>query len=189
MKHSTPHKIFKTATPRFIAGIGFAVPVAAFEFILLLVFLILLAGEMVVETLSDTLSSVHLPALPWIGAMAVMLPGPLHVHDFSWTSAGRVDFARIRRMSLYALPWLLERWLPGGKLRGSEYVVRNPTRPDRHPGSFRINLHTGAWADFATDDRGGDPISLHAYLTGQSQMDAARDIAQLLDIGENGHAR
>ncbi|MGQ3674680.1 hypothetical protein ACT6QH_04155 [Xanthobacter sp. TB0139] len=189
MKRSAPHKIFKTADPRCIAGIGFAVPAAAFEILLLLGFLTLLAGEMVVQALSDSPSSVHLPVLPWISAMAVMLPGPLHVHDFSRAQAGNVDFARIRRMSLYALPWLLERWLPGGRVVGLEYVIRNPTRADRHPGSFRINLHTGVWADFATDDRGGDLISLHAYLTGRSQIDAARDIAQLLDTGENSHAR
>ena len=45
-------------------------------------------------------------------------------------------------------------------------MARNPTRPDRRPGSFKINLTTGRWADFATGDRGGDPVSLAAYLFG-----------------------
>ena len=44
------------------------------------------------------------------------------------------------------------------------YVALNPTRNDRRPGSFKINIRTGRWCDFATGDRGGDPVSLVAYL-------------------------
>ena len=47
-------------------------------------------------------------------------------------------------------------------MEGHEYVARNPTRADRRPGSFKINLRTGRWADFATGDKGGDPVSLAA---------------------------
>jgi hypothetical protein len=36
--------------------------------------------------------------------------------------------------------------------------------PDQNPGSFSINVRTGRWADFATGDKGGDVISLAAYL-------------------------
>jgi hypothetical protein len=63
------------------------------------------------------------------------------------------------------LPRLLERWLPGGRIEGAEYVARNPKRHDQRPGSFKVNLATGRWADFATGDKGGDPISLAAYLS------------------------
>ena len=42
----------------------------------------------------------------------------------------------------------------------------NPTRPDRRAGSFKVNLRTGRWADFATGDKGGDAVSLAAYLSG-----------------------
>ena len=62
------------------------------------------------------------------------------------------------------LPALLRRWLPDGRIEGNEYVARNPRRSDRRLGSFKINLRTGRWADFAFDARGGDPISLAAYL-------------------------
>ena len=63
------------------------------------------------------------------------------------------------------LPGLLEEWLPGGKVvGGQEYEVRNPTRGDRKPGSFEINIRSGQWLDGATGDKGGDPISLYAYL-------------------------
>ena len=63
-----------------------------------------------------------------------------------------------------------------------EWVARNPTRADRHAGSFSVNLVTGRWADFATGDRGRDPISLRAYLDGSSQLAAARRLAEELGL-------
>lgn len=85
----------------------------------------------------------------------------------------RVDFAVVNRAALSDLAQVLLRWLPDGHIVGHEFVARNPTRADRHPGSFKINMCTGQWADFATGDRGGDPVSLIAYLDGCSQVDAA----------------
>ena len=79
-------------------------------------------------------------------------------------------------------PTLLARWLPDGRREGNEYVARNPRRHDRHPGSFKINLSRGAWADFATGDRGGDVISLAAFLAGTSQGEAARELARMLGL-------
>lgn len=95
-----------------------------------------------------------------------------------------IDFAAINRTALPVLPSLLERWAPGGRREGREYVTRNPKRLDRRPGSFRINLQTGRWADFATGDAGGDVVSLAAYLHDLSQAEAARRIAEMLDIPE-----
>jgi hypothetical protein len=46
----------------------------------------------------------------------------------------------------------------------------------------KINLATGQWADFATTDRGGDPVSLCAYVEGVSQGEAARLLARMLAI-------
>jgi hypothetical protein len=37
-------------------------------------------------------------------------------------------------------------------------------------------------ADFATGDKGGDPISLAAYVFGTSQVDAARTLAAALGV-------
>ena len=89
----------------------------------------------------------------------------------------RVDFDRINRCALTALPTLLERWLPGGRRKGWEYVALNPTRYDRHLGSFRINMRTGRWADFATGARGDDPISLVACVSS-----SARRLKKLADM-------
>ena len=93
-----------------------------------------------------------------------------------------IDFAAINAAALRCLPALLGRWLPDGRRIGREWVVRNPTRNDHRAGSFRVNLATGRWADFATDDRGGDPISLAAYLFALPQADAARQLASMLGI-------
>ena len=95
-----------------------------------------------------------------------------------------LDFSVINGAALPALPALCIRWLPGGKRIGREYVTVNPTRVDRCAGSFKVNLHTGRWADFATGDKGGDVVSLAAYLFGLRQSDAARRLADALGISE-----
>ena len=97
---------------------------------------------------------------------------------------GMIDFDAINRTALPALPALLDRWAPGGRHEGREYVARNPKRHDRRPGSFRINLASGRWADFATGDAGGDVVSLAAFLFDLSQAEAARRIAGMLGIPE-----
>ena len=94
----------------------------------------------------------------------------------------RIDFEAVAAAALPLLPELLARWLPDGKRLGAEWVARNPTRADRRAGSFSVNLHTGRWADFATGDRGGDVISLAAYLFGLSQAEAAQRIAHMLKL-------
>jgi hypothetical protein len=76
----------------------------------------------------------------------------------------RIDFAHINDAALPLLPAICARLLSDGHRVGTEWVAKNPTRLDRQPGSFSINLKSGQWADFATDDKGGDPISLVAYL-------------------------
>ena len=95
-----------------------------------------------------------------------------------------VDFGAINAAARPRLSSLLPGWLPGGKRNGHEWVARNPTRNDRTPGSFSVNMKTGEWGDFSTGEKGGDPISLHAYLTGKSQVEAARSLAD--EVGTNG---
>jgi hypothetical protein len=95
-----------------------------------------------------------------------------------------LDFSRINAAALLALPALCTRWMPGGKRIGREYVTLNPTRADRRPGSFKVNLESGRWADFATGDKGGDAVSLAAYLFGLRQSDAAQRLADALGVSE-----
>jgi hypothetical protein len=74
------------------------------------------------------------------------------------------------------------RWLPDGRRVASEWIARNPTRDDHKLGSFKINLKSGRWADFATGDAGGDLVSLRAYLDDVRQGEAARRIAEELGL-------
>lgn len=97
-----------------------------------------------------------------------------------------IDFKHINRAALATLPAILDRWLPGGRRCGSEYLVRNPKWIDRRFGSFSINMTTGRWSDFATGDTGGDPISLASYLFDLSQGEAACRVARMLGISERG---
>ena len=93
-----------------------------------------------------------------------------------------INFAAVNRAALASLPTLLRRWLPDGRQVGREYVARNPRRADRRPGSFKINLRSGKWCDFATGDAGGDVVSLCAYLAGIGQAEAARSLADMLRV-------
>ncbi len=94
----------------------------------------------------------------------------------------KIDFAVLKKAALPLLPVLLARWMPDGRREGSEWIARNPRRHDRMPGSFKINMNTGWWADFATGDKGGDVISLVAYLQGVSQVEAALSLARELEV-------
>lgn len=69
-------------------------------------------------------------------------------------------------------------WAPGGYWRGDEWVTRNPTRADRNPGSFCVNVAKGVWKDYATGDGGSDLVSLYAYIFhGDDQGVAAKELA------------
>jgi hypothetical protein len=99
---------------------------------------------------------------------------------------GPIDFDAINKAALAAFPAVLARILPGGKRVGAELVALNPRRADHRLGSFKINRYNGRWADFATGDKGGDPVSLVAYLADVSQVEAARLLSQMLDLKIGG---
>ena len=94
-------------------------------------------------------------------------------------------FADTRRATCMRLADLVPSILPQGKRMGREWVALNPTRSDRSLGSFRINLNSGAWADFATGDTGGDLISLASYLYGMSPYEAAQYVQRLAGVVAN----
>lgn len=95
------------------------------------------------------------------------------------TQPRSVYFVSVNVACLARLPSLLAAWLPDGRQQGEEWIALNPTRADRRAGSFRINTKTGRWADFATGDKGGDPVSLFAYLNRMSQGEAARTLIRV----------
>ncbi len=98
----------------------------------------------------------------------------------------RIDFDKINRAALAAFPAVSARILPGGKRVGSEFAVPKPAPRGKRPGLFKINLRTGRWSDFAVDAKGGDVISLCAYLEGMTQREAARRLARMLGLEFGG---
>lgn len=71
---------------------------------------------------------------------------------------------------------LVPRWLPGGDRRGHEYVCGSLA--GGKGSSFSVNLVSGKWADFASDEKGNDLLSLYAAIHNLSQGKAAADVAR-----------
>ncbi|HET6331059.1 MAG TPA: hypothetical protein VFF76_09755 [Holophagaceae bacterium] len=90
----------------------------------------------------------------------------------------RLDFNAINADALPRLLDLAREVDANAKLEGEEISLRNPRRADANPGSFLINATKGQWADFASEDTGGDVVSWWAYLKGLGQAEAARDLAR-----------
>ena len=108
------------------------------------------------------------------------------------TAEKTIDFSAINAATLACLGPVLTRLAPGGKVIAGEFVACNPCRADKRAGSFKVRMfgqRAGAWCYFATGDRGGDPVSLVAYLESCTQGEAARKLAGMLgiDIGGRGN--
>jgi putative DNA primase/helicase len=73
--------------------------------------------------------------------------------------------------------------LPDGRLEREEWVATNPTRSDETPGSFKINIVTGRFSDFADPGRGGnDVVALWRYVRQSgSMLQAARELLSEMD--------
>ena len=91
----------------------------------------------------------------------------------------KIDFTQVKNSLQGYEEGIVRRLLPTGKKAGNEYIALNPTRNDKNLGSFRINTRTWKWADFAMGDRGGDIISLYAYIKGINQLTAAKELLML----------
>ena len=94
----------------------------------------------------------------------------------------RIAFDRIASAACSSADAIVTRWLPNGRREGREWVARNPKRADSRPGSFKGNLNSGRWGDFATGDKGGDLISLAAFLFDRKQDEAAKGVAEMLGV-------
>jgi hypothetical protein len=113
---------------------------------------------------------------------------PGHAEDLrnSTRKSGRIDFTRINAAALVNLGAICRRLLPNGRREGNEFVALNPRRNDHNLGSFKINLRSGVWCDFASGDRGGDPVSLVAFIEGCRQSEAALKLARMLGLDAGG---
>ena len=96
--------------------------------------------------------------------------------------AHSINFHAVAVTAVRQADAIVSRWLPDGHREGGEWVARNPKRSDKRAGSFKVNLRTGRWSDFATEDRGGDLISLAAFLFSLDQAEAARKVAAMIGV-------
>lgn len=104
------------------------------------------------------------------------------IGDRGAVRSGRIDFERVNRSALARAVAVVRGLLPEGRLEGHEYVARNPMRPDKRLGSFKVNVTNGRWADFATGDGGGDLVSLAAFVSGLPQREAAIRLAESMGV-------
>ncbi len=97
----------------------------------------------------------------------------------------KLDFMLIAARALEQIEAVCSHWLPAGKKAGPEWEIG-----DRHgaPGkSLKVHLSggkAGMWSDFSTDDKGGDLVSLVAFVDGCTQLDAARKLAEFLGMSD-----
>lgn len=94
------------------------------------------------------------------------------------------DIKHIAAAALARAEDVTRHWLPDGKRQGHEWVAKNPRRNDNSLGSFSINLDTGAWAEFAGTDKGGDLVALLAFIDDCAQGEAAKRLAVFLGLGD-----
>jgi hypothetical protein len=95
----------------------------------------------------------------------------------------RPDFVAVNRAALARLPEVLARLLPGGRAVGAEWHAGS-LRGEAGD-SLRVRLRggrAGAWCDFATGEKGGDPVSLAAAVARVPQAEAARGLARMLGV-------
>jgi len=89
----------------------------------------------------------------------------------------KIDFDTINADALARCRDLLENLLPGGRVRGNEYVSASVHGGEGR--SFSFNLESGRCSDFATEQSGGDLVSLVASIRGIGQGEAARELAEM----------
>ena len=100
------------------------------------------------------------------------------------------DFEAINAAARARLPDVLARLLPGGRMERAEWHAGslNGERGD----SLRVRLrghHAGIWMDFATGEKGGDPVSLAAAVERIPQHQAAERLARMLGMEGNTNGR
>jgi len=87
-----------------------------------------------------------------------------------------INFTALAEALLARAAELVNSWLPGGTQRGHEYICGSLSGGSGD--SCAVNLTTGKWADFSTDERGGDLVGLYAVINGLTMGKAAVQVAR-----------
>ena len=92
----------------------------------------------------------------------------------------KLDFEGLSQTLLYQVRSMLPEWLPGGRVMGNEYVCGDIMGG---PGnSMKVNITSGRWADFSTDQKGGDLISLYAAIHNLGNGDAFKKLNDMYGL-------
>jgi len=94
-----------------------------------------------------------------------------------------IPFDAIAGALLAQAETLVPQWLPHGKRRGREWVCGDLY--GEVGDSCSVNLQTGLWRDFASDEGGRDLISLFAAIHSIGQGPAAKQLADLTSVDLN----
>ena len=100
----------------------------------------------------------------------------------------KIDFEALNEEALPDALEIIEHFVPDLeiKVEGNELVMLNPRRVDWEFGSFKFNLESGLWADFAEIDdtaKGRGLISLLMYLLKKRPMEVAQLVQEWLNEG------
>lgn len=79
---------------------------------------------------------------------------------------------------------LLREISPRVESSGDHYLIISPFRDDHSLGSFKVNKKDGSWRDFATDEYGGDFISLWAGARQIGNGKAKDELANRVGLSE-----
>ncbi|TLU71225.1 hypothetical protein FE263_17090 [Lichenicoccus roseus] len=90
------------------------------------------------------------------------------------------NFATVNRAALPHLEALCARWLGGGRRIGAEWTCGS--LQGERGASCKVNLRTARWCEFATGEKGGDPVSLAAAIHRLPQAKAAHRLARMLGL-------
>ena len=98
----------------------------------------------------------------------------------------RVDFDDVRAAVLRDPSRIIDELIPNssrGETKGDELWCCNPTRPDKNPTSFSINVRSGLWHDLNGSKQGGDIFDLWRLVKGLPDIRSAfTSIAAFLSV-------
>ncbi len=92
-----------------------------------------------------------------------------------------IDYPKLNAELLHQCPGILQEWYPQGRTVGHEFKVGSTSGEAGK--SLSVNINTGVWKDFATDEA-GDLIELYAKYTGLKNKEAADQLIKKYSIRE-----
>lgn len=100
--------------------------------------------------------------------------------DSTARARGRVDFPTLQQVLLASAEGFLYQLIEG-KRDGHEWKAKRKGEGGLGD-SLKVNLNTGEWGHFAQGEKGGDLISLYAYVQGVDQIEAGRELSARFNV-------